>query len=277
MDLVTEIRAAKSDPQKLEGLYQLTLREDRLEDFQTALLACYEETPDNLLYAAWFYRFQQTVEAQVKPRRAVNWALAIPLSILTGLIFWILSDFEKLIYLDHLPHLVLWWSPIATMSALVFLAVTAQKNRGRAVALGLGLLATAAYVMFFAPGLALTWKINHYLDLSAIHIPLLCWIALGIQVLGFKSSTANRFAFMIKSIEVMITAGIYLIAGMVFGGITIGMFQALSVSLPDIWLRLIAAGGFGLLPVMAVASVYDPSVDPQGQDFAQGLSKFIAT
>ena len=122
-----------------------------------------------------------------------------------------------------------------------------------------------------------SWTTNQYLDLAAIHIPLLCWIALGISVLGFKSSTADRFAFLIKSIEVIITAGLYLIAGMVFGGITVGMFEALSISLPDIWLRLITAGGFGLLPVLAVASVYDPAAEPSEQDFDQGLSKFIAT
>jgi len=40
------------------------------------------------------------------------------------------------------------------------------------------------------------------------------------------------------------------------------MFAALSISLPDIWMRLIVAGGIGLLPVMAVASVYDPTAAP---------------
>jgi hypothetical protein len=155
--------------------------------------------------------------------------------------------------------------------------MTARKNYIRTVALGLGLLATAAYAMLLAPGMEVPWKIKQYLDLAAIHIPLLCWIGLGISVLGFKSSIKDRFAFLIKSIEVIITAGLYLIAGMVFGGITIGMFEALSISLPDIWLRLIAAGGFGLLPVLAVASVYDPSAAPSDQDFDQGLSKFIAT
>jgi hypothetical protein len=105
----------------------------------------------------------------------------------------------------------------------------------------------------------------------------LCWIALGISVLGLKSNRGDRFAFLIKSIEVMITAGLYLIAMVVFGGITIGMFEALSISFPDILMRLIAAGGFGLLPVLAVASVYDPTAAPSEQDFNQGLSKFIAT
>ena len=159
------------------------------------------------------------------------------------------------------------------MSALIFLAVTAKEEHVRAVALGLGLFAAAGYVILLAPGLDLPWKINQYLDLAAIHIPLLCWIALGISVLGFKSSTEDRFAFLIKSIEVMITAGLYLIAGMVFGGITVGMFEALSITLPDIWLRLIAAGGFGLLPVMAVASVYDPTWPPSEQDFESGFEQ----
>jgi len=277
MTLVTEIQAAKMDPNKLERLYQSAQKEGQAEVFQSALLACYEDDPGNLLYAAWFYRFQQTVEAAGEPRRVVNWALAIPLSILTGLIFWALSDFESLMYLDHLPVLALWWSPIATMTALIFMTITAKNNQVRAVALGLGLIAVTVYAMLVAPGLGVPWKTNYYLDLAAIHIPLLCWIALGISVLGFNSKVEDRFAFLIKSIEVMITAGLYLIAGLALGGITIGMFEALSISIPEIWLRLIAAGGFGLLPVLAVASVYDPTVPPSEQDFDQGLSKFIAT
>ncbi len=277
MDLMLEIQSAKNDPQKLEQLYQDALQGGQIEACQSAMLTCYQETPDNLLYTAWFYRLQQTAETMKKPRRAVNWVLAIPLSILTGLIFWALSDIETLIYLDHLPHLVLWWSPIATMSALIFMMVTAKRNLVCAIALGLGLFTLTAYAMLLAPGLEVSWKINHYLDLAAIHLPLLSWIALGISVLGLKSSREDRFAFMIKSIEVMITAGLYLIAGVVLGGITIGMFAALSIEIPDIWLRLIAVGGFGLLPVMAVASVYDPTAAPSEQDFDQGLSKFIAT
>lgn len=277
MNLIPEIQKAKKDPHKLEQLYQVAHKEGQVDIFQSALMAFYEDEPDNLLFAAWYYRFQQAAETAQKSRRVVNWALAIPLSILTGLIFWQLSDIENLIYLDHLPILALWWSPIATMSALVFMAVTAKNNQVRAVALGLGLLAAAAYAMLVAPGLDVPWKINHYLDLAAIHIPLLCWIALGISVLGFKSSVEDRFAFLIKSIEVIITAGLYLIAGIVLGGITVGMFAALSISIPDIWLRLIAAGGLGLLPVMAIASVYDPARAPSEQDFDQGLSKFIAT
>jgi hypothetical protein len=277
MNMISKVREASSDPQILENLYRQAQQEGYLEDFNTALLVCYEDDRDNLLYAAWFYRIQQSVQSPNQSQREINWSMAIPLSILTGLIFWAISDFENQIFLDHLSYFAFWWSPIATMSALIFMMLTAKKNFVRSVAIGLGIITTVVYVILLAPDLVTSWKINQYLDLAAIHIPLLCWIALGISVLGLKSSTADRFAFLIKSVEVIITAGLYLIAGMVFGGITIGMFEALSISLPDIWIRLIAAGGFGLLPVLAVASVYDPTQTPHEQNFDQGLSKFIAT
>ena len=274
MNLIPELQAAKGDPQRLEQLYLIAQKEGQTDLFQSVMSAYYEGDPENLLFAAWFYRLQQVIRAEKKT--SINWKLAIPLSILTGLIFWLLSDIENLIYLDHLPYLILWWSPIAAMSALIFLSFTAKRNQLLAVLLGLGLFALTGYAMLVAPGLGVPWKINHYLDLTAIHIPLICWVALGISVLGVKSGD-ERFAFLIKSIEVIITAGLYLIAGVVLGGITIGMFAALSIEIAEIWMRLIVAGGFGLLPVLAVASVYDPAVDPAQQDFSQGLSKFIAT
>jgi hypothetical protein len=55
------------------------------------------------------------------------------------------------------------------------------------------------------------------------------------------------------------------------------MFAAISIEIPEIWMRMIIAGGVGLLPVLAVASVYDPTNVPSEQDFYQGLSRFIAT
>ncbi len=277
MDIDAEIRAAASNPHKLEQLYQVARQQGRAAAFQSAMLECYKREPDNLLYAAWFHRFQQAVREPAKTSRGVNWVAAIPLSILTGLIFWALSDVEHFLLLDKVPHIFLWWSPIAAMSALVFLTLTSRKNATRALALGLGLLAAAAYATLLTPGLQPVWIADQYTILAAIHIPLLCWLAIGIGVLGFKSSTSDRFAFLIKSIEVMITAGLFLIAGMAFGGITVGMFAALNIELPDIWLRLIIAGGFGLLPILAVATVYDPNTSPEEQDFEQGLSKFIAT
>jgi hypothetical protein len=76
---------------------------------------------------------------------------------------------------------------------------------------------------------------------------------------------------------VFIVGGVYLIAGVVFGGITLGMFAALSIEPPEILMRLIAVGGAGLIPILAVTTIYDPLAAPIDQDFTQGLSKFIGT
>jgi len=160
MDIDAEIRAAGANPRKLEQLYQAAREKGQTDIFQSALQACYEADSNNLLYAAWFYRFQQIADDSAKPRYSVNWIAAVPLSILTGLIFWALSDVERLIVLDEIPHLLLWWSPIVTMSALIFLALTARNNFGRALALGLGLLATTAYAIVLAPALDPPWMID---------------------------------------------------------------------------------------------------------------------
>ncbi|HLA97323.1 MAG TPA: hypothetical protein VJL34_02630 [Anaerolineales bacterium] len=274
MDYIATIQAASGEPASLEELYQAARQAGTEADFQTGVEACYANEPENLLFAAWHYRLGSAAGAPARERAGANWKLAVPLGIATGLILWALSD-ENLRFF-HLPYLFLFWAPIATLLALGFLAFTARKGYQRAGFAALGLLGACLYVLLIAPGQGQGYH-RPYLELAAIHLPLLSWIALGVAVLGRGSTHPNRFAFLIKSSEVAITAGVYLIAGIAFGGITIGMFQALSVSLPEVLMRLIAAGGFGLIPVLAVASVYDPTLEPASQDFSQGLSKFIAT
>jgi hypothetical protein len=277
MDFDAQIFKAQSDPRRLEEIYRSARGSDQLEAFRAAVLALYESSPDNVLLAAWVYRLEGLTEETRRPVRAANWVAAIPLSILTGLIFWALSDFRSLLVVGEFPQFALWWSPVATFSALVYLAVTAKRRYGVAAALGLGVLIGAAYAVLLAGAFRGDWASEQYMVVATIHIPLLCWVALGISVLGLRSGRADRFAFLIKSVEVAIVAGVYLIAGVAFGGITVGMFAALEIELPEVLVRLIAAGGGGLLPVLALATIYDARVAPAEQESAQGLSKFIAT
>jgi hypothetical protein len=276
-DLMELSNELAGNPQELERRFRAAVKEGRGGEFEAAIAALFERDPGDPVIQAWYYRLQPADETAAAPRRSVNWLLAAPFSILTGLIFWALSDFERGLVMGEVPQLIFWWSPIATMGALVFLALASKSKLARALALGVGLLGAAVYALLLGPGREPDWVSEQYLLLAAIHIPLLSWAALAIFILGRRSTVADRIAFLIKSIEVMITAGLYLIFGMVFGGITIGMFAALGIEPPELWLRLIAAGGFGLLPVLAVASVYDPARPPSDQDFDQGLSRFIGT
>jgi len=276
MKYQTEITAASTSPEDLEDLYQAAHKSGEEELFKAALEGCFYNAPDNLLFAAWHYRLKTQDQMTIGGEKSShNWKLAIPLSILTGLVFWVLSD-ENLIYLDQVPYLLLLWAPIAMIFTLIFLTLSRRKNYLYALLTGIALLAASIYILLITPSLSPENQ-SHYLLLMAIHLPLLCWIALGISILWFGSEYKNRFSYLIKSIEVMITAGVYLIVGVAFGAITVGMFQALNITLPEVLMRLIAAGGAGLIPVIAVASVYDPTREPISQDFSQGLRKFITT
>lgn len=82
---------------------------------------------------------------------------------------------------------------------------------------------------------------------------------------------------MIKSIEVGVTGGLFGVAGIVFTAVAFGLFQALGIELPELVMRLFFAGGAGLLPVLAVATVYRPDASPLAQSFSQGLGKLIVT
>jgi hypothetical protein len=276
MKYLSDIQSTSTNPKLMEDLYQTAQREDAAGEFKADLLACYETSPENVLFATWYYRLQQILaEPQEKTRKSINWKLAVPLSFLAGVALWALSD-SRFVLVPNLPYLFVYWAPIAALFALCFLAFSAKTHFRRFLWVGVALVVACVYVFLLTPGQGPQYQ-QRYSELMIIHLPLLSWVALGLSLLGWRSTPDTRFAFLIKSIEVMITAGLYLIAGLVFGGITVGMFSALSVTLPDVVIRLIVAGGFGLLPVMAVASVYDPQVSPLSQDFNQGLSKFIST
>jgi len=275
MEYRFEIQSATSNPQEVEDLYRRALKEGKQTDFGAAIENLYLGAPENLLLAAWHYRLSAETAPPKRREFAPNWKLAIPTGVITGLIFWLLSD-PNLQFLDHIPHIVLLWAPIATLLALAFLVITARRYASRSLTAGILLAVACIYALLIAPSQTMGYH-RHYLDLMAIHLPLLSWVVLGISLVGVRSNQDARFAFLTKSIEVMITAGLYLIAGVAFGTITIGLFQALSIKLPDVLMRLIAAGGFGLIPVLAVASMYDPGLEAEEQDFSQGLSKLIAT
>lgn len=273
MKYIPEIQASLNVPDQLENLYQIARQANEEPEFRTDLQEVSQKAPDNILLSAWRSRFEHYPLA--KPKRTTNWVLAVALGVITGLILWAISD-PMWLFLDQIPYLLVFWAPIATIPVIIFLSVISKRNYLFAGISVLGLIIASIYVLLIAPGQAHSAS-RDYLILMVFQLPLLCWITLGISVMKFKSSTSNRFAFLTKSIEVMITAGVYLIFGVAFGMITLGMFAALNITLPEIIMRLIAAGGFGLIPIMAVATMYDPLVLPEAQDFTQGLSKFVFT
>lgn len=267
MKYLQDIRAGHNDPKLLEELYQSARREDASDEFKTDLLACHAESPDNVLYTAWYYR----LEAAQPGGPTINWKLSVPLGLIAGLVFAILSN-SRFELPGHLPFLFLVWAPIGACFIVAFLAGT-SKTWKQAWPSIIGLVMVGVYVTLIA---ALA-KREQYQTLMVLHLPLVALIGVALNVLGLRSDAQNRFAFLRKTIEVGVTGGVYVIVGGMFAAITFGMFQALGVRVPIDLQQFLVAGGGGIITVLAVTTVYDPRVGPVVQRFEQGLGKLVPT
>ncbi|HWQ84105.1 MAG TPA: hypothetical protein VN363_06030 [Anaerolineales bacterium] len=274
MEMQERFHQKQNDPEGLEQLYQQALRQKSADDFSLAVQAAYTGAPDNPLFAAWHYRLGAAVEVT----RHILWKYAIPLSVLCGLIFWFLSDM-KFEYLDAVPLLVLLASPVAAIAVLAYLSLASRKGLGLAAGLSLGLIAFTAYALLMVPGMPSFFQ-DHAVTLMLIHLPVLSLATVGIYLTGLSTGLnaqpQRRFAFVIKTFEVVTTGGLFAIAIAIFGAITFGLFDALGIQLSEVVTRLIFAGGGGMLPVLTVAIIYNPHQPPEEQDFSQGLSRFLA-
>lgn len=271
MKYTDAIQSGSADPQLLENLYLTSQTEGLEAQFRADLNEAFTQDPQNLLFAAWYHRFLNHPLA--KAVRRIPWTLAILIGLLTGLTLFFISD-PQIMIRGRIPAYGLLWSPIATIFCLIYLALASKKKLWHFILPGLLLVLAVGYVLLLVQGQTRA-SANQYLDLMVIHIPLLSWVCLGLALTGIRSSAHNRFAFLIKSIEVAIAAGLFLIFGVALAGLTTILFTTLDVTFPDPVMRLIGFGGFGFLPILAVATMYEAGIAPQDQDFNQGLSKFI--
>ncbi len=272
MDYRDEIRNAATDPQRLEELYRRARSVREAESFRTAMEACYQQSPQNLLYAAWQYRLASEAAEERAAPPAANWKLAIPLSLAAGLLLWLLSD-SAAVFPSRVPVLTVLWAPIEAVFVLAYLLGSARRplRAYLPALLGLAVLTAVAF--------AFTWRPTHdqYGLLMVIHLPALAFSAVGLSLVGWRSGHSNRFAFLYKSLEVITTGAVFGAAVAAFAVITSGLFQALGINLSEAAIRLLLVGGAGAVPVLAVASAYDPRLDPVKQQVESGLGRLIPT
>jgi hypothetical protein len=278
---VSELAA---DPERLEWVYRTAVEAGEGEAFKQAIATSHATAPDNLLYAAWFHRLKDAA-AQAKGF-VVAWAWVIPLALVNGLLFWWLSDEQRYMIeiagarsgqaIQLLPAVVLLAAPISAAFVLTYLAAAGRRRWGLSAAIALIALAAGAYALLVYRQTGTQPFQEQYVTLMVMHLPLLAWAGVGLFLTADRPDPANRFAFLIKSVEVFVMGGLFVLAGGVFTAITVGLFAALDLELPALVIRLFVAGGGGLIPVVATAIMYDPAAPPAGQKFDAGLSRLVA-
>ena len=208
------------------------------------------------------------------------WPLAIVLSLALGVVFRLTAWHSMGV--TFLPGYV--WAPAAGVAILLYLWLA----RGRLQATGTRdgetaspeptQVAWAALVLTGFVANALTFaseRLGALALLSAIHLPLLTWLVMGVAVLGRADDPLERFAAVVKSIEVLVTGAICAGVVAIFSGVTVGLLTALQVKLPPQIVQTAFAFLLGLIPVLAVASVYDPGLRPAAQRFGAGVTRIF--
>jgi hypothetical protein len=265
------IAAAQNDPEQLEQLYQAARRARRADQFARDVHALHQDSPENVLYAAWHYRLQHSASEDWFARIGGHWRLVIVMSVLLGLLLWGLSD-PSLTLAQQAPLLAFVGAPVVALflAGFFFLVTRAQAKR-LALAL-IGLAACTAYALLVLPRLGAA---SEYLPLAALHLILLAWGALAIYLAGWRLPVRETFAFLLKSLETVGTGGVYAIAGGIFVGLTYLLFEAIGVDLSNPVQRLLVIGGAGLIPLVAVLSVYDPQISLSAQEFRRGFARIV--
>lgn len=284
MSYLEKVYELSLEPEQLELAYHEAVKAGEGETFADALHAAHAESGDNLLFAAWHYRLvYATTQAA---RRVIAWSWALPLAVISALLLWLVSD-EKRYALQvtntvsgyqeqyATPSVVLLAASIASVLIIIFLAGTGDRYWRRVPGVALALAGFTAYVLLVYPQTGTRVYQEEYLALMTMNLTLLSWTGIGVYALADHWDASNRFAFLIKSLEFVVVAGLFGLILALFMAVTFGLFGALGIEPPDGIGRLFFAGGAGIVAVLAVALVVEPGITPQRQFFDDGTGRLV--
>ena len=241
--------AHADSPEVLEQLYRA-----EPAAFRVALDAALARSPDRLVLRAWRARFaaQGTapeISAHDVPIDSVSdlapspsgwsWPVAPPLgqfmAVLIGLAL-AAGTYAKLpgfldlaslkaenFYIRHLPFFVL--------PAFAALLGFRYRPSRRIVLSVVGVFAAAWLFMVLRPAPSG----SDTMFLSVLHVPLLLWLVSGLAALGVSwKRPSARIAYLQLTSEVLVVTGLVLVGGAVLTALTIGLFEAIGVSV-EVW------------------------------------------
>ena len=286
-DINGQVQAAVKDPSgqgalMLERLYRQSIEEGQQESFCAAITRALSTSGRSALLDAWGYRLKiLPVDAIPEARPAIQssaarlWGCAVVLSVLLGLVWSVFSRGKPPMPIPEVAAPLFWlgWAPVTALFIMGFtVAVRQARDSGRIF----GTAALTIGALSLLSGWTATGREGAVPLLIAFHLPFLAWITVGAAATTqVQDRAVQRMSFILKSAEALLAAGIY-VAGMgIFGGLTLGIFAVLGVRFPADWISRCAALAIGVVPVLAIATTYDPRLSPAEQDFSTGPARLM--
>jgi hypothetical protein len=276
MTLKQDIEAASGDPADLERLYRTVQAEGDDAAFRDALRQCEEEHPDDVLLKAWAHRLDVPVESEEEDGgQTRHWWAIIGASVLLGVVSALLAGGKPPVPIPDEADVLFWvgWGPLVAVGLLAYLAWAERSTKSltRYAAAAVAVLVVSLYV-----GLTIGARTGDVAFLGSIHLLFVSWALVGAALcLGYPNPAKQSFAYLVKSVEAVLTGGIFFGAGLIFVGLTYGIFAVLGIELPEEDLVVVAGWAVGAIPLLAIGSVYDPTTSPAAQDWHAGLTRTL--
>jgi len=281
MNLKNQIDALRGDAAGLERLYKSVLDAGNAAAFKSAMEQCAGEHPEDVLFAAWAYRLgilpvphsEVGAASQIDHRQSRRWWIAILTSVILGLAFALFAGDLPPVPVPGEADPLFWlgWAPLIALGILDYLALNDRSKKRTYFLAGLAMLPIAVYTA------ATAWnRTGDVAALIALHLPFVAWAVVGAALaLRHPQPARQCYAYFVKSVETVLVGAIYFGVGAMFVGLTLGIFAVLGVNIQQQHLQTVAAWGIGAIPVLALASVYDPLAAPVAQDWNSGLTRIL--
>ncbi|MCC7261638.1 MAG: hypothetical protein IT369_03855 [Candidatus Latescibacteria bacterium] len=273
----------RGDAAALERLYREAVANADEPAFREGLSRSAAAHPGDALLAAWVYRLDlrplpAAPTHATRPALASHWTTAVAGSILMGLLALLCAGGQPPVPSPEAANPLFWiaWAPLTGLGILAFLALRGAAGNPDQRLARFGLPALAMVLVAGYVGLIFWGRTDQIAQLIALHLPLVAWAALGAGLCLRRPDTPEQgHAFAVKSVEIALTAGIYFGAWMLFVGLTAGIFSVLGFQPGEAVMVTAAAWGTGAVPLLALATVGDPSRIPTAQPWHTGLAPIL--
>lgn len=278
-----QLEEERGDAAGLERLYRQAVATAEESAFREELSRSTAAHPDDALLAAWAYRLdlRPLPAAHTHAARATqtsHWTTAIIGSALMGLLAFLCAGNRPPVPNPQISSPLFWiaWGPLTGLGLLGFLALRGNAGRPDQRLRHCGLPALIVVLIAGYAALAFWGRTDQLAQLIALHLPFVAWAALGAGLsLGYRDTPEQGHAFMVKSVEIVVTAGLYFGTWMIFVGLTSGIFAVLGFQPSPELMHAAGAWGIGAVPLLALATVCDSAKTPAAQRWDTGLARLL--
>jgi hypothetical protein len=276
MPYFRKIQEVRDSAELLEELHQDAIRAGKEAEFGKDLLRVYQQSGEVLLPQLWHPPFEGPTDPEKRAHRAKTWKLALLFAFLNSLLFFGLQEWAIPPSSKYGNLIVFSVVPLTAFAATAFFVTAQRKNVFFSLAV-LAVLAGLCGYFFYTFSANSNYKYDAFFEslVFLLHLFLLATISVGVGVLGFNSPGLRSFALLKKSIEILVTF-VFFIFALVFILqliMTLGSFLEINSSVLTFEILF---SSVGLIPVFAIAAVYDPFAEPENQNWQYGLSKLIS-